>query len=183
MALKYSQKLLKLVLICVVALLIGESGRCATPKMKLSQAVAKSLFVILQGSEALHSSLYSKDDKKVQETIMQLVKTLEITQALSVRSENAETLVHLEKILTTTKNRLRDVQNVSLNEKERRLNYLREFFQQVIQITRLYEVSHNFNVFFCPKDKEKGVWIQKSSKAQNPFDPDGSLKSCGVLMR
>jgi len=170
-------------LFALILVLVTPPLLSATSKMKLSKPVASSLLVVLQGSDALHTSLFAKDEKKVQENILQLVKTLEITQAVSTRSENAETLVHLEKILTTTKNRLRDVQNIPLSEKERRLNYLREFFQQVIQITRLYDLTHGFNVFFCPKDKEKGVWIQKSSKAQNPFDPDGSLKSCGVNMR
>ncbi|MGE3975158.1 MAG: hypothetical protein AB7F59_11595 [Bdellovibrionales bacterium] len=155
----------------------------ATPKMKLSQPVAGSLFVILKGSEALHSSLYGMDHKKAQENVMQLIKTVEIAQAVSSRSENAETLVHLDKILSSIKNRLRDVQNIPSNEKERRLSYLKEFFQQLIQLTRLYDISHSYNVFFCPKDKEKGVWLQRSSKAQNPFDPEGSLKACGVMMR
>jgi hypothetical protein len=168
---------------CLLFLLLSPLAIGATPRIQLSKPVSSSLLIVLQGSESLHAALFSKNEKKVSEDVQQLLKTVELTQNISSRSETAETLVHLGKILTTTKNRLRDVQNVSLAEKERRLSYLREFYQQIIQITRLYDVSHGYNVFFCPKDKEKAVWIQKSSKAQNPFDPDGNLKSCGVLMR
>jgi hypothetical protein len=183
MAKKIALKLVKYLLLgSVASVVMIPPLLSATPKIKLSQPVAKSLLVILQGSDALHNALYAKDEKKVMENVMQLVKTVELTQVVSSKSENEETRVHLDKILTSTKNRLRDVQNTP-SEKERRLSYLKEFFQQVIQITRLYDLSHSYNVFFCPKDKEKGVWIQKSNRAQNPYDPDGNLKACGVIMR
>ncbi len=156
-------------------------------RIKVDSLTAKSLLIILRGSESLHTNLVveaaKRDSKKIKTDASQLVQLVKVALKTAREKEPAENLIHLEKILISTEARLQDYLNVSDAENERRLFYLREFFQQITQIARQYEVPHTYNIFFCPKDKQKGIWIQKSTKAQNPFDVDGSLKNCGAMVK
>jgi len=156
-------------------------------RIKIDASTASSLLIVLKGSESFHTNLVDtvtkKDTKKIKQDAAQLSQLVKVALRTAREKEPAENLMHLEKILLSADGRLQDFINVAEGETTRRLHYLREFFKQIIQIASKYAVPHNFNIFFCPKDKQKGVWIQKSTKAQNPFDSDGTLKNCGAIVK
>ncbi len=156
-------------------------------RIKIDPNTAKSLQIILKGSESLHSNLVTettkRDHKKIKEDAAQIIQLLKVAIKTAKEKEPAENLIHLEKILMSTEGRLQDFLSVPEGDGQRRLFYLREFYQHIIQIARQYEVPNAYNIFFCPKDKQKGIWIQKSTKAQNPYDVDGPLRNCGALVK
>jgi hypothetical protein len=165
---------------CVVAAAINT-------RIKVDESTAKSLSAILKGSDSLHSNLVvdvaKRDHKKVREDAIQLIQAVRTALKTARGKEPAENLIHLEKILMSMEGRLQDFLSVPEQDSNRRLFFLREMYQLIIQIARQYDVNNSYNIFFCPKDKNKGIWIQKSTKAQNPFDVDGTLKNCGALVK
>ncbi len=156
-------------------------------RIKVDESTAKSLSAILKGSDSLHSNLVmevaKRDSKRVRDDAIQLIQAVRTALKIARGKEPAENLIHLEKILMSMEGRLQDFLSVPEQDTNRKLFYLREMFQLIIQIARQYDVHNGYNIFFCSKDKNKGIWIQKSSKAQNPFDVDGSLKNCGALVK
>ncbi len=176
-----------------VALILSFSiGACVAEaavntRIKVDESTAKSLGAILKGSENLHSNLVvepaKRDGKKVREDAIQLIQAVRSALKTARGKEPAENLIHLEKVLMSMEGRLQDYLSVPDGDSNRRLFFLRELFQYIIQIARQYDVNNSYNIFFCPKDKQKGIWLQKSTKAQNPFDVDGTLRNCGSLVK
>jgi len=150
-------------------------------KIKVQPAVEQVLSVLLRGANSLHGALYKEDERRVKELIPQLSKAVDLALSLIHKNESQESRIHLEKLLETTKARLTDYQNFNENQSEKKQYYLREFYQQMTQIARSFDLDYKPKIFFCSKDR-RAVWVQTGRKAQNPFNPAGNLKSCGVIM-
>jgi hypothetical protein len=60
---------------------------------------------------------------------------------------------------------------------ERRARFINGY-NQLANIVRIYKVDRAFAIFFCPKDRTN--WVQKGSKALNPFRGPASREVCGM---
>lgn len=185
--------------ICAVILVPfpNSEARKAVQKLKVNQPLAGRLMAVLVETEALHRAMYGVEETKVakgkgkKETTVRApasigvndqIKTL--VASLNKASEHSKlagpSRVALDKIIGAAKSRLQDAQSVSKNSK-RRMEFISESVRQIIQIAQMYELDHQYKIFFCSKDRS--IWLQSGAKAQNPFDPDGKLKGCGIVMK
>lgn len=151
-------------------------------KIHVDRSLKEQLLNILNTSDSLHTALVMQNEKLVKSNIDNLRAVVNSALALSLQSGDENIRVHLVKTLRSMKGRLNDVRSVP-NADPRKKYYLRESFQQIVQIARSYDLNHKYVIFFCAKDKERGVWLQKNTKAQNPFDPAGTLAKCGSVVR
>jgi hypothetical protein len=164
-------------------------------KIKVNQPLAGRLMTILIETEALHRALVGtevevkgkgkkKEMKRVPSSIGTRDQIKVLISSIDKASQHSKLAgpgrVALDKILAATKGRLLDAQSAGKNAKQR-TEYLKETFRQINQIARMYDLDHKYKIFFCSKDRTE--WIQSGAKAQHPFEPDGKLKNCGMVMR
>lgn len=171
-------------------------------KMKVSQPLAGRLMTVLVETEALHRSLVGpepapvlakgKDKNKPKElprapasivNVNDQIKTL--AGALTKASQHSKLAgpshVALDKIISAAQKHLRVAQNSGKKNQKQKIDEISESFRQIIQIAQMYELDHQYKIFFCSKDRS--YWLQSGGKAQHPFDTTGKLKSCGTIMR
>ena len=170
--------------------------------MKVNQPLAGRLMTILVETEALHRSLVDTDkkaeekvakgkgkkDKKEKEKerrpasipVNDQIKALlaSLDKASQYSKLAGPSRVALEKIISASRARLKDAQSVSKSPKKK-IEFISEAFRQIMQIAQMYELNHQYKMFFCSKDR--AMWLQSGGKAQHPFD--NKLKSCGMVMR
>jgi hypothetical protein len=187
---------------CAGLVCLSSLSHAARPikKIKVNQPLAGRLMTILVETEALHRSLVGnevevevkgkgktkkKEMKRVPSSIGVKDQIKVLIGSIDKASQHSKLAgpgrVALDKILLATKARLKDAQSVSGKNSKQRTEFLKESFRQINQIARMYELDHKYKIFFCSKDRTE--WIQSGSKAQHPFEPDGKLKSCGMVMR
>jgi hypothetical protein len=175
----------------------NSEARKPVQKMKVNQPLAGRLMSVLVETEALHRAMIGPEDEKVAKGkgkgkkekprapasigVNDQIKTL--ISSLNKASEHSKlagpSRVALEKIIGAAKSRLQDAQSVSKNSK-RRTEFISESVRQIIQIAQMYDLNHQYKIFFCSKDRS--MWIQSGKKAQNPFDGSGKFKGCGIVM-
>ena len=83
---------------------------------------------------------------------------------------------HLVKILSAALEKLEVSQNYS---GQKRRDSLLEAFKDLVQIAQVYKLE-KYNIFFCNKDK--ALWLQKSSMPKNPINPK-KFGKCGRLVQ
>jgi len=191
--------LFRATLICAVLLfpLAPVDAKKPIQKMKVNQPLAGRLMSVLVETEALHRALIGPEPAKpppkgkgkkepprvpASVGVNDQIKTL--IASLNKASEQSKlagpSKVALEKIIQAARARLQDAQSVSKNSKKR-MEFIAESVRQIIQIAQMYDLNHQYKIFFCSKDR--AIWLQSGAKAQNPFDATGKLKTCGTAMR
>ncbi|HEX4923320.1 MAG TPA: hypothetical protein VFV50_04510 [Bdellovibrionales bacterium] len=176
-------------------------ARKPVKKMKVSQPLAGRLMTVLVETEALHRALVGPEPepvlakgkgKKPKEpprapaaivNVNDQIKTLSgsLTKASQHSKLAGPSSVALDKIISAAQKHLRVAQNSGKKNQKQKIEAISESFRQIIQIAQMYELDHQYKIFFCSKDRS--YWIQSGGKAQHPFDSTGKLKSCGIVMR
>lgn len=175
---------IRLFLFFITAFLLSQwlflvTAEASKSRLKIKEPLVTKLKNILDESEALHRALVAKNDSVVNSQLKSLMNSVEKAQSFSYLA--GDNSLHLNKILNAIKLRLIDVQNAETDH-DKKLFYIKETYRQLVQIPKLYETKTQYKVFWCLRDEDRSVWIQNSSRAINPFDPDGKLKNCGSPM-
>jgi hypothetical protein len=178
-------------LACFIVLLVHSpiaSGR-PVKKMKVEQPLAGRLMAILVEAEALHRVLTAPAPSRkvavgvantaLDDQIKVLSSTLQ--KAIQFSKLAGTSRLALEKILKAALARLKDAQTISKKNRKRKIKFLSDGMLQIIQIAQMYDLDHKYKIFFCGKDR--AVWLQSSNKPVHPFDTDGKLKNCGMIMK
>lgn len=140
------------------------------PRMPLNAQLKAELNAVLKTANDMHTAFFTKDEQKIEQTVERMLAQIDSANRKTVLAEDQRP--HLQKMLDSTKNQMNALRNSS--GEERRLS-LKGALEQLVLIARTYDLDR-YKIFFCPKDR--AVWLQTGSKAQNPVHPD-QYASCG----
>jgi hypothetical protein len=163
----------------VLLLVFGLSSETVWARRSVRRAVNEpvrsELNLVLEAANRLHSALSHNDDELLETSIDSMLGLIEhaevkVADSLDVRGR------HILQILRSIHESLSLTREYSGT---RRSEKLKAVFSDVVQIATNYQLD-SYRIFFCSKDRT--VWLQKSWKAQHPFD-QADLKNCGAAIR
>jgi hypothetical protein len=134
-------------------------------RKSLSEGTKKSVIAVLEANEALHSSFFKYNGKKVEGNALKLKQMID-------GIEDKEIL----KLLGFSKTKLSEIK--ASNDREVNDKNYHLVSMALIHIVSKYDVGAKYNAYSCPMVKKK--WIQNSekmSKVHNPYAPN--MPHCG----
>lgn len=161
-----------LALVVVVSLFFLSPERAQGGDLVLHATVMRELNQVVRASDLLHTSLVSTDDEQIEIAVRGLIHQIDRVRTVAILAKQHER-PHLLKILESGREQL-EVAQTAYGE-ERRLRF-RSAYNQLVNLVRIYKIDRAYGIFFC--DKDKSSWVQKGSKALNPFN--AALRKCGV---
>lgn len=129
---------------------------------------------VLKMSEALHKSLLSQNEERVDLALRDMLWQLERARDASQYAKPHER-GHLVRILDSAREHFELTQSSYGDERRSRLE---DGFNQLVNLVRIYKLDRTYSIYFCPKDKT--TWVQTGIKAQNPFKAESSREPCGM---
>ncbi len=134
-------------------------------RKSLTEATKKSVVSVFEANEALHSSFFNYDAKKVETNAKKLKKAIE-----SIEDNE------ITKLLSFSRTKLSEIKATADRESNNK-NY-NLVSMALIHIVNKYDVGSKYNAYSCPMVKKK--WVQNSSKmakVHNPYAPN--MPHCG----
>lgn len=165
-------RFLPIILVCGL-FLSSVQAQSAKKRIALNDTVEKRLISVLEASESLGSTMFSRKELKVQTQIEQLRGQIKKAQ-VTVKTEGMDGQ-HINRILQTID---QDLSLAKSSQGDVKTKSLQNAFRQIVMLYQSYQIEAPFKVFFCKKDRS--VWIQKDKKPQNPFEQDSG---CGRLIQ
>jgi hypothetical protein len=161
--------------ILVVAAILGAGSvsRSQAGELPLAPVLTQELNMVLNASVNLHKSLVSQNEEQVDIHLRDIVWQLDRAKTASAYAKDHERR-HLLRILEAAREHFEMTQTSYGEERRARLV---DAFNQLVNLVRIYRVDRAFSIFFCPKDRT--TWVQRTTKAQNPFRHDRA-ESCGL---
>ncbi len=143
-------------------------------KIKLESQLQEALNQILATSAMIQEAFFNQDESQIEISTRKVLSGIQkARQNTSIEKINGR---HIDRILDVVSNHLAQLLDVTGEERKR---YLRLAFDQVVHIAQTYKLD-NYRIFYC--QSSDGIWIQKSYKAQNPYNPQ-TLANCGIPVR
>ena len=130
----------------------------------------------LQAYVGLHDAMWREQDEQTEIRIRDVIRQVERTRTFLSFAKPYER-GHLKLILDAAHGRLERAQSAFGEERK---GHLEEAVNDLVNVVRIYRVDRAYAIYFCARDKLS--WVQKASKAQNPFE-SGPLKDCGFRIR
>ncbi|MCB0392090.1 MAG: DUF3347 domain-containing protein [Bdellovibrionales bacterium] len=149
-------------------------ARISSKRIELTPAIRNELNLILQNTNQLHSACINDDEGSIEKATEKVINSLKRATKNSSMAQVQAT--HLVKILSAALEKLEVSQNYS---GQKRRDSLLEAFKDLVQIAQVYKLE-KYNIFFCNKDK--ALWLQKSSMPKNPINPK-KFGKCGRLVQ
>lgn len=147
------------------------AGVWTNKRMKVESAVSTQIDEVLALTARFHKIRVSKDRSKSVKVAAEIASKLGDVANLTEKNSSVQSL-HITKIIQSAKSSIQvfkeDPQAKNANKE------LQDFFKDIVQITQVFEVK-KYKIFFCPRDK--ALWLQTNSKAQNPVNLQ--YKNCG----
>lgn len=162
-----------LVFILLMSLVFPAQSARRGQRIEVKGALKKQLNQVLKDTSLLQQARVSRNKVKVSSSIRQLLKSLRVAQHTSQTSIKHRT--HLFKMLSHAKANLEMAQ---MNKEKEKSENLKIAFKQLVLVAKTYNVD-KYRIFFCSRDK--GIWLQKSWRPENPISPD-KFKNCGKLV-
>ena len=141
-------------------------------KNDLRAIVMRELNQVSEAADGLHKAMVAGDERQVELAIRDVIRQIDRVRTVAIYAKQHER-PHLLKIMEAGRNELEIAELSFDNERQSRL---RQAFQQLVNIVRIYKVGRSYGIYFC--DKDKTSWVQKGTKALNPFSR--AFRSCGV---
>jgi len=140
----------------------------------LEPSLMTELNLVLKAGVTLHHSLIAQNDEQIDINLRDVIVELERAKSKSMIAK-AHERSHLLRILDGAQEGFELSQSTVGEERTARLEGA---FNQLVNLVRIYRVERGYEIFFCPKDRS--TWVQRGSKAQNPFQSGGSREPCGI---
>ncbi len=170
--------MLKLNLILPVVLLglvsLGSQASRRYPQIDPAPPLKIELNQVLKFASEFQKASYAQDERAFEASLSQLIGSIDRAWAKADLARDQKP--HLTRILRSAKLQLQSSRN-QLGTK--RSQSVKEAFAQIVQLIQIYKLD-SYRIFFCSKDR--AVWIQTDSRAQNPVSPD-RFASCGKLVQ
>lgn len=165
-------------LVCAIAIIVGSLAQSmawgAAGDLRLTPNVTDELNLVLKVCDSLHKSLLAQNDEQIdvglREVIVQLVRAKSASTAVKPHERS-----HLLRILDAALEQFELTQGSIGDERRARLT---EGFNQVVNLVRIYRLDGAYSIYFCPKDQT--TWVQRGSRAQNPFRNAASQETCAM---
>lgn len=139
-------------------------------KIKVQVELRAELNSVLRATADLQEASFKRNDNLTTMATKNLLKRL--SQAEGKAHLAKEQRTHLVKILEAASTSLQKSRKASGSNRQ---TLFQHAFSQLVLIAQVYQLEP-FKIFFCPKDKS--VWLQRSSKPQNPVNPE-TYGTCG----
>ncbi|MDZ4660633.1 MAG: hypothetical protein SGJ18_03345 [Pseudomonadota bacterium] len=143
-------------------------------KVQLKTQLQTSLNHLLEGTTSIHEAFFNQDESQIESNTRKVLADVQSAQQ-KTKYERSNGL-HVERILQVVSNHLAQLLG---STGEDRKKYLRLAFDQVVHIAQTYKLD-SYRIFYC--HSSNGIWLQKSWKAQNPYNPQ-TLANCGIPVR
>jgi hypothetical protein len=163
---------LGLVLGTVVVATLWAPAKAQAGDLVLHPTVMRELNQVIRVSDTLHSALVGGDEEQIEIAVRGVIHQIDRVRTVAILAKQHER-PHLLKILESGREYL-EIAQTALGE-ERRLGF-QQAYNQVVNVARIYKIDKAYGIFFC--DKDKSSWVQRGSKAQNPFS--AANRKCGV---
>ncbi len=150
------------------------AGKVVLTKIPLQPELTTALNQVLEAASNLQEAFYKQNDQEIETNLNRLLATLRQAK-LKARAEKISG-IHVGRILETASFHFTYTLRSTGDERKQKLKLA---FEQVVLIAQTYKLD-TYRIFFCGKND--GVWLQKSSKPQNPFSPQ-TYGDCGKLVR
>lgn len=146
--------------------------RAEAGDLVLHPTVMREMNQVIRVSDTLHSALVATDDEQIEIAIRGVIHQIDRVRTVAILAKQHER-PHLLKILESGREQLEIAQTAYGEERRERFQ---QAYNQLVNVARIYKIDKSYGIFFC--DKDKSSWVQRSSKAQNPFS--AALRKCGV---
>lgn len=143
-------------------------------ELNLPAPLRHQLEQVLKSGDSLRGSLVAQNEERAEIGIREVLKDLEHARA-STQSVKPHEREHLMKILNAAHSYFEMSQSAYGDDRRERMQ---EGFNQLANLVRIYHVDKSYGIFFCPKDRS--TWVQRGTRAQNPFPHDGGREPCGL---
>lgn len=167
------KKLFIFVALLIFVTLPQAEARRSAQKMNAPSALKSELNLLLRSSVDLQVASYKRKDTAVKKAVKNLLQRIDSTSQKVYLAKDQSP--HITKILDTSRSALVRSQKVSGSARQ---THLQKVFRQFVLLAQMYQLDP-FKIFFCPKDRS--VWLQESSKPQNPVNPD-TYGDCGKMV-
>ena len=143
-------------------------------KIQLEGKLQDSLNHVLETSTLIQEAFYNQDEGQIESNTRKVLVDLRKAQNNTINEKING--MHIERILEVVRNHLAQILDATGEERKK---YLRLAFDQVVHIAQTYKLN-SYRIFYC--QSSDGIWLQKSFKAQNPYNPQ-TLGNCGIPVR
>ncbi len=161
----------KLGLMLFVGLFLGPALSQAGD-MSLHPTVMRELNFTIRSADFLHQALIKQDEEQLEIGIRDVIHQIDRVRTVAILAKQHERH-HLLRILEAGREYLESAQTAFGEE---RRTTLQKAYNQMVNLVRIYKTDKLYGIFFC--DKDKGSWVQRGYKAQNPFT--ATQRHCGV---
>jgi hypothetical protein len=163
----------------IVALAISgvcSAGHAGTHgELSLGSVLTHELNKVLDAGDSLRAAMVMRDEEQVEIGLRDLLLQLDRTRSFASLAK-PHVRSHLVRILDAARDQFE--QTHSAMGEQRRSRFI-SGFNQLANLVRIYRLDRAYSIFFCPVDKTN--WVQKGSKALNPFRSPASAKEpCGI---
>ncbi len=132
------------------------------------------LNLILQSSDSLHMALVTQNEDQIEISLRDVIVQIERTRRFTNHAKEHER-IHLLRILQAAQEQFE--LSIGENGAQKEL-HLQQGLNQIVNMARMYNTDPRYAIFFCEHDKT--TWIQKGSRAEDPFRSPASSKTCGI---
>ncbi|MFH1729559.1 MAG: hypothetical protein ABIA04_14210 [Pseudomonadota bacterium] len=141
-------------------------------RIKLDETILKSLETVITEDKILHDILFNEKLEPLSVQVNIILNKINTTKKLLNKSHEklTELLLNIEKDLKA-------LNNSKLHSSK--LEHFGKANQKLIQVLMKYEVSKEFNGFYCTMAKMP--WIDKGKEVKNPYYPK-KMPKCGTLV-
>jgi hypothetical protein len=146
------------------------SARRPVTKMKLQGEIKNELNAVLKATVELQEASFRRNDKDIAKSLKRLLGRIESANRKTPLAKEQRT--HLQKLLGAAQTALEKGRRTTGADRQ---TFMQKAFKQMVTIAQAYQLEP-YKMFFCPKDKS--VWLQRSSKPQNPINPE-THGNCG----
>jgi len=146
------------------------AARRTDKKIKIHSELKTELNAVLKSTADLQEASFKGKDQKALKEMRTLIKRM--NSALKRSHLAKEQRLHVQKILERAKGLLEKARRTAGSDRQ---THLQGALRQIVNLAQAYQLD-KYKVFFCPKDKS--IWLQRSSKPQNPVNP-GTYGKCG----
>ncbi len=161
----------RLVFTLILGLILGPAVGQAGD-MALHPTVMRELNLTIRSADLLHQALIKQDEEQLEIGIRDVIHQIDRVRTVAILAKQHERH-HLLRILEAGREYLESAQTAFGDERK---TTLQQAYNQMVNLVRIYKIDKLYGIFFC--DKDKGSWVQKGHKAQNPFTT--TARHCGV---
>ena len=128
----------------------------------LAKHEAAEIKILLELNEHLHSSFFSYDALKAQNSARKIKQHIDLLSNKKIKKLLRYAVTQLVEIKSSNS---RAINNEKMNIYSLALTY----------IIKKYKITPNYNAFYCPMAQK--TWVQQGKVVQNPFKK--SMPACG----